>query len=201
VFARHHVDGKALHFFVASSASQCRTPQYFFYFRSKNTSSRMNLIGKTLSIPRIALDMDITSKKRLFEQIGLMIENENRIARATVFDALFAREKLGSTGLGMGVAIPHGRLKQLRDTVAVFVRAKEGIPFEAPDDAPVRLVFAMLVPEHATEQHLNMLSELTQIFSNPELRETLMTADNPQFIHQLLTEWSPYAAIKRTAAV
>lgn len=161
----------------------------------------MNLIGKTLSLPRIALDMDITSKKRLFEQIGLMIENENRIARATVFDALFAREKLGSTGLGMGVAIPHGRLKQLRDTVAVFVRAKEGIPFEAPDDAPVKLVFAMLVPEHATEQHLNMLSELTQIFSNSELRETLMTTDDPQLILQLLTEWSPYAAIKRTAAV
>jgi len=161
----------------------------------------MNLISKSLSASRIALDMDITSKKRLFEQIGLMFENENRIARASVFDALFAREKLGSTGLGLGVAIPHGRIKNLRDTVAAFVRAREGIPFEAPDDQPVRLVFAMLVPEHATEQHLNMLSELSQMFSDDDLREALLAATDPVAVHQLLTEWSPYAAIKRTAAV
>lgn len=161
----------------------------------------MNLISKSLSVSRIALDMDITSKKRLFEQIGLLFENENRIARASVFDALFAREKLGSTGLGLAVAIPHGRIKQLRDTVAVFVRAKEGIPFDAPDNEPVRLVYAMLVPEHATEQHLNMLSELAQMFSDADLRESLLAATDPLVVYQLLTSWSPYAAIKRTAAV
>jgi PTS system nitrogen regulatory IIA component len=161
----------------------------------------MNLICKSLSVSRIILDMDITSKKRLFEQIGLMFENENRIARAAVFDALFAREKLGSTGLGLGVAIPHGRIKHLRDTVAVFVRAKDGVPFDAPDDVPVRLVYAMLVPEHATEQHLNMLSELSQMFSDAELRDSLLTAADPVAVHQLLTEWSPYASIKRTATV
>lgn len=161
----------------------------------------MNLISKTLAVSHVALDMDITSKKRLFEQIGLLFENEDRIARANVFDALFAREKLGSTGLGEGVAIPHGRIKNLRDTVAVFVRAKGGIPFEAPDNEPVRLVFAMLVPEHATEQHLNMLSELAQMFSDADLREALLAENDPAAVHKLLTEWSPYAAAKRTAAV
>jgi len=161
----------------------------------------MNLISKTLAVSHVALDMDVTSKKRLFEQIGLMFENEDRIARANVFDALFAREKLGSTGLGVGVAIPHGRIKNLRDTVAVFVRAREGIPFEAPDNEPVRLIFAMLVPAHATEQHLNMLSELAQMFSDADLREALLAEDNPAAVHKLLTEWSPYAATKRTAAV
>lgn len=161
----------------------------------------MNFINKTLSASRIAIDVDLTSKKRLFEQIGLMFENENRIARASVFDALFAREKLGSTGLGFQVAIPHGRIKNLRDTVAVFVRAKEGIPFESPDGEPVRLVFAMLVPEHATEQHLNMLSELAEIFSDAELRDKLLTETNPVTIYKLLTEWSPYAAFKRTAVI
>jgi PTS system nitrogen regulatory IIA component len=161
----------------------------------------MNPVSKTLSLSRVLLDLDITSKKRLFEQIGLTFENENRIARAVVFDALFAREKLGSTGLGVGVAIPHGRIKQLRDTVAVFVRAKEGIPFDAPDGEPVRLIFAMLVPEHATEQHLNMLSELAQMFSDEDLRNELLTTADPMVVHKLLTEWSPYAAIKRTAAV
>ncbi len=161
----------------------------------------MNFINKTLSASRIAIDVDLTSKKRLFEQIGLMFENENRIARASVFDALFAREKLGSTGLGFQVAIPHGRIKNLRDTVAVFVRAKEGIPFESPDGEPVRLVFAMLVPEHATEHHLNMLSELAEIFSDAELRDKLLTEKSPVTIYKLLTEWSPYAAFKRTAAI
>ena len=161
----------------------------------------MNFISKTLSTSRVALDVDVTSKKRLFEQIGLMFENENRISRATVFDALFAREKLGSTGLGFQVAIPHGRIKGLRDTIAVFVRAKEGVPFESPDGEPVRLVFAMLVPAHATEQHLNMLSELAQMFSDADLRDSLLTEDNRDDIHKLLIEWSPYAAIKRTAAL
>ena len=161
----------------------------------------MNLISKTLAISHVALDMDVTSKKRLFEQIGLLFENEDRISRASVFDALFAREKLGSTGLGVGVAIPHGRIKNLRDTVAVFVRAKEGIPFEAPDNEPVRLVFAMLVPEHATEQHLHMLSELAQMFSDSDLRECLLAEADASAVHKLLTEWSPYAAPKRTAAV
>ena len=97
----------------------------------------MNPVSKILSASHVLLDLEISSKKRLFEQIGLTFENENRIARATVFDALFTREKLGSTGLGLGVAIPHGRIKQLRDTVAVFVRSKEGIPFDSPDGEPV----------------------------------------------------------------
>ena len=161
----------------------------------------MNLIRKSLALSHVALDLDVTSKKRLFEQIGLMFENEDRIARATVFDALFAREKLGSTGLGFGVAIPHGRIKHLRDTIAVFVRSREGIPFESPDDAPVRLIYAVLVPEHATEQHLQMLSELAQLFSDEPLRDALREESSPAAVHKLLTEWSPYAEIKRTAAV
>jgi len=161
----------------------------------------MNPVSKILSASHVLLDLEISSKKRLFEQIGLTFENENRIARATVFDALFTREKLGSTGLGLGVAIPHGRIKQLRDTVAVFVRPKEGIPFDSPDGEPVRLVFAMLVPEYATEQHLNMLSELAQLFSDSDLREALLAAGDAATVHKLLTEWSPYAATKRPAAV
>ena len=138
--------------------------------------------------------MDVTSKKRLFEQIGLLFENENRVARANVFDALFAREKLGSTGLGLGVAIPHGRLKGLRETLVAFIRSKEGVPFESPDGAPVRLVFAMLVPEHATEQHLNMLSELAQLFSDADLRERLLVEGDLGEVHRLLSEWTPYSS-------
>ena len=154
----------------------------------------MTLLAKLLPLSHISLDMDVTSKKRLFEQIGLLFENENRVARANVFDALFAREKLGSTGLGVGVAIPHGRLKGLRETLVAFIRSKEGVPFESPDGAPVRLVFAMLVPEHATEQHLNMLSELAQLFSDADLRERLLAEGDPGEVHRLLSEWTPYSS-------
>jgi PTS system nitrogen regulatory IIA component len=153
-----------------------------------------------LPFTHVLLDLDVTSKKRLFEQIGLLFENENRIGRATVFDALLAREKLGSTGLGLGVAIPHGRIKGLRDTIATFIRTKDGVPFESPDGEPVRLVFAMLVPEHATEQHLVLLSELAQAFSDDELRNALLTEPDNKRAHQLLTNWSPFGATASNAA-
>lgn len=170
----------------------------------------MTQLSKHLAISHVALDLDVTSKKRLFEQIGLLFENESKIARVTVFDALFAREKLGSTGLGFGVAIPHGRIKGLREMVATFIRTKDGVPFESPDGEPVRLVLAMLVPEHANEQHLNMLSELAQMFSDPDLRELLLTETEPARALALLTGWTPYtnyanyasdAPAKRSAAL
>ena len=161
--------------------------------------------AKFLPITHVLLDLEVSSKKRLFEQIGLLIENENKIARATVFGALFAREKLGSTGLGHGVAIPHGRIKALREPLAVFIRTKEGVPFEAPDGNPVRLVFAMLVPEHATEQHLNLLSELAQAFSDGELRDALLAEQDNVRAHDMMIYGSTTGAgndtTQRTAAI
>ncbi len=161
----------------------------------------MNLVSRLLPINHVLLDLEASSKKRLFEQIGLTFENSLAIPRARVFDSLFEREKLGSTGLGYGVAIPHGRIKALKEPVCAFVRTATPIPFESPDGQPVRLVFAMLVPEHATEAHLELLSELAQMFSDASLRETLAATPDIQAAHRLITEWSPYAPAQRTAAV
>jgi PTS system nitrogen regulatory IIA component len=161
----------------------------------------MNQISALLPIEHILVGLDVGSKKRLFEQVGLLFENSRQIARAKVFDSLFDREKLGSTGLGHGVAIPHGRIKGLKETLCAFARTQSGIPFESPDGEPVRLVFAMLVPEHATEQHLQILSELAQMFSDERLRNELLAAGDLQSVHRLLTEWSPYAASQRSATV
>jgi PTS system nitrogen regulatory IIA component len=161
----------------------------------------MNQISALLPIEHILVGLDVGSKKRLFEQVGLLFENSRQIARAKVFDSLFDREKLGSTGLGHGVAIPHGRIKGLKETLCAFARTQSGIPFESPDGEPVRLVFAMLVPEHATEQHLQILSELAQMFSDEQLRNELLAAGDLQSVHRLLTEWSPYAASQRSATV
>lgn len=165
----------------------------------------MNLITKLLPSSLVVIDLEVGSKKRLFEQIGLLFENERRVAMATVFESLFAREKLGSTGLGYGVAIPHGRIKGLRETCCAFIRTAQGVPFESPDGQPVTLVFSMLVPEQATEQHLQILSELAQMFSDPAFREALAKAPTAEAAHQLLVQWSPFgsadAAAHRSAAV
>ncbi|GHD75510.1 PTS IIA-like nitrogen regulatory protein PtsN [Vogesella fluminis] len=133
----------------------------------------MGLISKILSMDNVIADMDVSSKKRLFEQVGLMVENSHAIARSDVFDSLFAREKLGSTGLGQGVAIPHGRIKGLKEATGIFIRLKAPIPFDAPDGKPVSLLFVLLVPEQATDIHLQVLSELAQRFSSKALREQM----------------------------
>src|SRR5499425_671237 len=161
----------------------------------------MNLVSRLLPLNHVLLDLDVSSKKRLFEQIGLLFENSRQIPRSRVFDSLFEREKLGSTGLGYGVAIPHGRIRTLKEPVCAFVRTATPIPFEAPDGQPVNLVFAMLVPEHATEAHLELLSELAQMFSDAGLRDALTAAPDATAAHRLITDWSPYAPAQRTAAL
>jgi nitrogen PTS system EIIA component len=161
----------------------------------------MNLVSRLLPLNHVLLDLDVSSKKRLFEQVGLLFENSRQIPRARVFDALFDREKLGSTGLGYGVAIPHGRIRNIKEPICAFVRTAAPVPFESPDGQPVSLVFAMLVPDHATEAHLEILSELAQMFSDAGLREALAATQDIQAAHRLITEWSPYASAKRSAAV
>ncbi len=149
----------------------------------------MNLIGQILLPENVLLDADSTSKKRVFERVGILFENTRQISRSQVFDSLFAREKLGSTGLGHGVAIPHGRIKGLRDAVAAFIKTQTPIPFEAPDGQPVNLIFVLLVPERATDQHLQLLSELAQMFSDKTFREQLQASNEAAFIHQMFTDW------------
>jgi PTS system nitrogen regulatory IIA component len=151
----------------------------------------MNQLSRLLPASNVLLDFQASSKKRAFEQAGLLFENNQAIARAKVFDSLFARERLGSTGLGQGVAIPHGRIKGLKEAVAAFVRVAEPIPFDAPDGQPVSLMVFLLVPEQATQHHLDILSELAQMLSDKVFRETLLTATDPSAVHVALTSWEP----------
>jgi len=161
----------------------------------------MNLIAKLLSVRNILLDVDLTSKKRVFEQAGLLFENNGGIARSQVFDSLFAREKLGSTGLGQGIAIPHGRIKGLKSATGAVVRVRDAVPFDAPDGQGVKLIFVLLVPERATDEHLQILSELAQMFCDKPFRERLLGAATPEELHQLITEWEPHAAGQHSPAV
>ena len=152
----------------------------------------MNLIGKLLPATNVVLDLEASSKKRVFEQAGLLFENNQGLARSKVFDSLFARERLGSTGLGQQVAIPHGRIKGLREPVAAFIRLTDPIPFDAPDGKPVAILVFLMVPEQATQAHLEILSELAQMLSDPAFRELLITAPDAGHVHRLLIDWEPF---------
>ena len=152
----------------------------------------MNAISQILTADQILLDLDASSKKRVFEHAGMLFEQKLGMPRASIFDSLFAREKLGSTGLGQGIAIPHGRIKGLKAPLLAVLRSETAVPFEAPDGLPVQLLVVLLVPEHATEEHLEILSELAELLSNANLRQTLVEATDPAAIHKLLSDWEPY---------
>jgi PTS system nitrogen regulatory IIA component len=148
----------------------------------------VKLIAQILPRANVLVDVEAGSKRETFEQAGKLFEDSLQIPRAQVLESLLAREKLGSTALGHGIAIPHGRIKGLREAVGAFLKLKTPIPFDAPDGQPVVWLFILLVPAQATDLHLQILGELAQAFSNRQLREELQKSGEVARIHQLLTE-------------
>ena len=155
----------------------------------------MNRLAAILPASNVLVNVEATSKKRVFEQAGLLFENHNGVARSTVTDNLFARERLGSTGLGHAVAIPHGRIKGLKNPLAAVLRVQQPIPFDAPDDLPVSLLIFLLVPEAATQRHLEILSEIAEMLSDRALRERLQSESDPAVLHQLIADWEPLKSV------
>lgn len=151
----------------------------------------MTKLAKILQPNNVVLDLEVSSKKRAFEQVGLIFENNCGIARSNVSDNLFARERLGSTGLGHGVAVPHGRIKGLKSPLAAFVRLAEPIPFESPDGQPVNLLIFLLIPDHVTQQHLEILSEIAEMFSDDAIRAALSGDPDQASVHQRIVSWEP----------
>jgi PTS system nitrogen regulatory IIA component len=174
-------------FATASVAAPTRAPV--------TRKASMNRLAAILPASNVLVNVDATSKKRVFEQAGLLFENQHAIARGTVTDNLFARERLGSTGLGHGVAIPHGRIKGLKNPLAAVLRLTQPIPFDAPDDEPVVLLIFLLVPEAATQRHLEILSEIAEMLSDRDLRERLRTEPEAATVHKLISDWEPLKSV------
>lgn len=151
----------------------------------------MNLVSEWLTPAAVRTGVRIGSKKELLEAIGELLRDSSDLAPSAVFDSLFAREKLGSTALGYGIAIPHGRIKGLKATTCAFLRLAEPVDYDAPDGMPVDLVFALLVPAVATDLHLQILAELAQLFSSKEMRERLRAGEDAAALHTLIREWTP----------
>jgi PTS system nitrogen regulatory IIA component len=151
----------------------------------------MSQIAALLPTGNILLDLDAGSKSRLFDAVGALFEANHGLSRQVVVNSLQAREKLGSTGLGQGIAIPHGRIRGLREAQGAFIRLKSPIPFDAPDGKPVAQVFILLVPEQATEKHLQLLSELAQMFSEASFRDGLAGPTDAAGLRALFEHWTP----------
>lgn len=149
----------------------------------------MNRLASILTAEHVLVQVDISSKKRAFEEAGLLFESLHGLSRALVTDSLFSRERLGSTGLGHGVAIPHGRIKGLKSPMAAVFQLAHPIGFEAPDELAVGLMIFLLVPEAATQKHLEILSEIAEMLSDMTLREKLMDSTSVAELHGLITGW------------
>lgn len=149
----------------------------------------MNRLSAILPAEQVLVSVDATSKKRAFEEAGLLFESLHGLNRALVTDSLFARERLGSTGLGHGVAIPHGRIKGLKQPLSAVFQLAAPIGFDAPDEQPVKLMIFLLVPEAATQKHLEILSEIAELLSDSALREHMKATPDAAHLHQLIATW------------
>ena len=149
----------------------------------------MNRLASILPPAQVLVSLDATSKKRAFEEAGLLFEGLHGLSRALVTDSLFARERLGSTGLGHGVAIPHGRIKGLKSPMAAVFQLASPIGFDAPDEQPVVLLIFLLVPEAATQKHLEILSEIAELLSAAPLREKIKSSADAAELHSMIADW------------
>ncbi len=152
----------------------------------------MNQIASLLTLPRIMLDVETDNKRQLFEFVGQHYAEDMGVVPAMIVDSLLAREKLGSTGLGQGVAVPHGRIKGLKLAIGVLIRLNPAIDFDAPDRLPVKLLFVLFVPANATDQHLQILGELAQLFSDKELRQALLSSSDSGEAFELIRHWQAW---------
>ncbi|MEM6998281.1 MAG: PTS IIA-like nitrogen regulatory protein PtsN [Pseudomonadota bacterium] len=146
-------------------------------------------ISDILSPDCIFPDMDCHSKKDALDTLAKAIaDSDNSISQTEVFDCLIARERLGSTGLGNGIAIPHGRLKNGKKTIAAFMQLDTAVDYDAIDKAPVDLLFALIVPENSTEEHLQTLAALAEKFSDTTTLRKLRRTKVPARIYSILTD-------------
>lgn len=144
-------------------------------------------LNAILSADRVASGVSVTSKKKALEELSrLLAKGTDKLSSTDIFNGLTAREKLGSTGLGHGVAIPHGRMAGISNSVGAFVRLKHPVDYDAHDGQPVDLVFGLVVPVAATEEHLKHLAAIAEKFSEEGFCKQVRAAKDDAALHGLL---------------
>lgn len=150
----------------------------------------MNTLARQCDVEHLILNVDIQNRQHLFDTVGKYLHLHHGWSAAEIANRLGEREKLGSTGLGQGVAIPHARLAGLQAPVAILVRPALPIPFDAPDSKPVGLFFILLVPERASQQHLQRLADAARLLNERGVRESLHTCATAHEMRRVLLDWS-----------
>lgn len=147
-------------------------------------------IAQLLAPERVNRTSEISSKKRVLEVLSEMLaSSQPNLSGTEIFDSLIARERLGSTGLGHGVAIPHGRMAGVEHAVAALIKLERGVDYDAPDREPVDLLFALLVPQESTDEHLQILATLARMFADPAALASLRSADHGEALLAEIRRW------------
>ena len=147
-------------------------------------------LSEIINVNRIRNDVDVKSKKRALEELSnLLAQDDNHLNAGEIFSSLISRERLGATGLGYGIALPHGRIKNCTKITGAFIKLKEGVDFNTSDNKPVSILFALIVPEESTDEHLQVLALLASMFNEKDFREQLQQSNDSESTYQLLTQW------------
>lgn len=141
-------------------------------------------IEDILTQERTLINAPVSSKKKLLEYIAAYVANLTETSAAEIFERLHSRERLGSTGIGEGIAIPHCRLPECKEPIGLLLKLDEAIEFDAMDHRPVDLVFALVVPEEANNQHLQVLAMLARNFNEPAFRDALRNAPDAKQLYE-----------------
>ena len=144
-------------------------------------------VQKLIVPDAVFIGVDVHSKKHAIQEISAAAAKLTAMPERAIFDTLLQRERLGSTGIGNGIAIPHGKLVELDKLTGLFFRLASPVNFDALDDQPVDLVFALLAPEDAGADHLKALAKIARILRAPDMVDELREADSRSQIHELLT--------------
>lgn len=148
-------------------------------------------LSEILSADRVTSGTSVTSKKKALEELSnLLSKGAATLTASEVFNSLTGREKLGSTGLGHGVAIPHGRMAGVDGSVGAFMRLRHPVDYDSHDGNPVDLVFGLLVPQAATEAHLKHLAAIAEMFSDEEFCAKLRATSDDKALYTLLAGYS-----------
>ena len=160
----------------------------------------MNAIGELLRVEDIRLDLEVTNKVQLLEEVAALLAARHGVADALILESLKKREQLGSTAVGHGFAIPHARMSQCTTATAALVRTKFAIPFDAPDGRPVSVFLGLIVPHKANEAHLQLLATAAGMFNDRALRDKLRAFTDPSALREIIAAWPDPPAASGTAA-
>lgn len=149
----------------------------------------MDTLATVLTPDCIRLDVPATSVRQVLDEAAMLLCAQHGLRADEVAAALWAREQLASTALGQGVALPHARIKGLREPHAAYLRLAPPLAFDAPDDWPVSDVFVLLVPERANEQHLQLLAGVAERFADPAFRDSLHRQGSAVGVYRAITDW------------